>query len=149
MPSEEAAMEAARLGRSVREGRALRGWSQSQLARQSAVGLTAVTDLEQGRSREPSFRVVREIVEALGMDLHRVGRVEAPVVPPRADLAPRRREPRIAPGNQNLVRMPKVSGRFGAASRGMRMILAGRVETVPSSGNWIAVEDVTVKFQAE
>jgi len=59
---------AQRLGRNLRELRQQKGWSQEQLAFESGLHRTYVSDLERG-SRNPTISVVDKLAKALGASL--------------------------------------------------------------------------------
>src|SRR3984957_1695567 len=58
----------ARLGGLVREGRRVGELSQRELAARSGLSVTAVRDLEQGRSRRPRAGSLTALARALGLD---------------------------------------------------------------------------------
>src|ERR1700689_5472506 len=58
----------ARLGGLVRGWRGMAGLSQRELAARSGLSVTAVRDLEQGRSRRPRAGSLAALARALGLD---------------------------------------------------------------------------------
>lgn len=61
-------MLAKNLGFRIRALREARGWSLEKLAAESGKCSTTINKLEGGRAAEPSYRVIRDIVLALGVD---------------------------------------------------------------------------------
>ena len=49
----------------LRQARSLLGWSQSKLADRSGLNVSAINDIESGRSKLPSYEFVMAIVGAL------------------------------------------------------------------------------------
>src|SRR5260370_26026160 len=60
-------MGAANVGGRWKDLRELKGWSQRQLADAAGMSAPGIADLEQGR-REPAWRTVLALAEALGVD---------------------------------------------------------------------------------
>lgn len=57
------------IGGRIREIRALRGVTQTQLAAEAGLQRTSIANIERGRQRPP-LHVIYELSEALGVDVH-------------------------------------------------------------------------------
>jgi len=57
------------LGEQIRQVRLQYGMSQRELARRSHITPQAMNDLEQGRTKDPGFRLVYRIAHTLGISL--------------------------------------------------------------------------------
>lgn len=58
-----------RLGYRIKALREARGWQQERLAIEADKSVSLITKLERGRSEEPTYRAIRDIAMALGVDL--------------------------------------------------------------------------------
>jgi transcriptional regulator with XRE-family HTH domain len=68
-------METQRLGAFIRQQRLSYGMTQKTLAKRAGITQTAMNDLEQGRTRDPHFSIVRRIAASLGLSLERFAHV--------------------------------------------------------------------------
>jgi transcriptional regulator with XRE-family HTH domain len=61
----------------LRTARRLKDITQAQLAQQSGVDQTTISDIERGRNRNPSWETVVRISRALGVEPHEIFPVPA------------------------------------------------------------------------
>lgn len=64
------------LGKLINLARELKGWSVRDLAARAKVSHSAVNQIETGHIREPSFRAIVKISNALGVSLKRLAEAE-------------------------------------------------------------------------
>lgn len=66
-PQQDAEVEAAALGKSIREARREKGWTLEETGRAAGIGRSTLSKIENNQTR-PSFEIVRRLTQALDMN---------------------------------------------------------------------------------
>jgi transcriptional regulator with XRE-family HTH domain len=79
------------IGERLKELRKAKGFSQMELARQSGLSLSIITQLEQGLTADPKLSTLKGLAEALGCTLDELARDDGGAAPAEAPPRPPKR----------------------------------------------------------
>lgn len=95
-----------RLGEFLFAGRRMKEWSQRRLAAETGISDPAISQIETGHIREPSFRDVVRLCRALGLSLDRAAKYAMDEIPHTGSVeAPMNRTGCDCPSCQGMTKL--------------------------------------------